>query len=1188
MVVEVSRKLQSLSQEILATDLLKKSQEIQLEERKEFYEKLAIDFKIIHQTYELRDHLDGKIIIVADIKQGCITSLISQIQSLVSQVFTTLESSTFIEIDCDNDGLALYYACLFLLKTHLCGIDIKINEAIDKAIAETIRKMDEKIQSLKGMLDLSDTKQVAKVLINLKHVSLNIPHFKKTIDLAIDNILQLYKQQNKQLTNLRIELQEHPNGIGGKIVADYKCFEGECIHIWTVKAQRHGIEHVLEHLTGDDLDKSELRYLYDKFNDFYWNTFKSCQSELEEPRVKASSVESKLVSKITMLVRPCLDSIKTTISNWDYKVINIMPELIANIFALWTIKNMEHFNEMKNIAAKDEERKTYLMQPHAAQVIAIFRMLGLGYQKTKKTWLDTVAKINGPMNNLVQIGTGEGKSVTLAVTAAVLALLGIDVNCASYSEYLSNRDYQAFLPIFNALGISEYVHYNTFNKLCERVINERGDVRKLVTELVCTNNGGGEKKELFVRPKILLIDEVDVFFDKNFYGNCYNPMAIIQDPTITALINLIWAKRESNITIKSIERTSQYQECCRRFNGWEFLIKEAVKNMLYDVKNFQGHEDYIVSDDKMKIGYKEQDGSISYSQVHGYKTLFAYYYEREQGRIVAYDNIEKNTGVLTNCGSFSYAEIAKEFNFIMGVTGTLITLSDPEKMIVKKEFGIKESTYMPSVFGENKCTFREEADTHVVNKADYFMRICEHITKQLEPEKGKKRAILVFFESKKLLKEFYSSSYIASIKHFVSYITEETSLEDKASLIQKATMPGRVILLTKEYGRGVDFVCHSQLVLNSGGVHVIQTFLSESLSEQTQIMGRTARQGADGSYSMVLLDQSLEKFLGTTFEEDIKTMYSTACIYKTLDVKRNEFFAMTYSTIGDDVDKCRIVHNQSNKFILALYGYMGSSEDLKVIQGFLNKVNFSNVDEGIVTSRTICLMDATGSMSNLLLKTKTTVAEMFELASKFLEDKGIPVSLQMQFAVYRNYSNKEEELLQVSSWETKAENLRAFMNRISVSGGLGNEAIEVGLWHAVQESEKPEGISQVILIGDMPANTEKEVLDRRKAYHGGEAYWNTTKFNTLTHYTREVQKLQNKEIPVHTFFVHSCAESNFREIATRTGGSCSPLDVNSVNGAKLLVDAVTTEVIKNVGNSTNPGQGEILAKEFRQLRGYMS
>ncbi len=36
----------------------------------------------------------------------------------------------------------------------------------------------------------------------------------------------------------------------------------------------------------------------------------------------------------------------------------------------------------------------------------------------------------------------------------------------------------------------------------------------------------------YSRPKVLLIDEVDIFFSKDFYGNVYNPKACLKDPTI--------------------------------------------------------------------------------------------------------------------------------------------------------------------------------------------------------------------------------------------------------------------------------------------------------------------------------------------------------------------------------------------------------------------------------------------------------------------------------------------------------------------------------------------------------------------------------------------------------------------------------------------------------------------------------
>lgn len=84
----------------------------------------------------------------------------------------------------------------------------------------------------------------------------------------------------------------------------------------------------------------------------------------------------------------------------------------------------------------------------------------------------------------MQIKTGEGKSLTLAVTAAVLALLGKEVYSACYSSYLSDRDYHNFLFLFERLGVVKNIHYGTFQKLAEHVINENGDVRELVNNIV--------------------------------------------------------------------------------------------------------------------------------------------------------------------------------------------------------------------------------------------------------------------------------------------------------------------------------------------------------------------------------------------------------------------------------------------------------------------------------------------------------------------------------------------------------------------------------------------------------------------------------------------------------------------------------------------------------------------------------
>ena len=54
---------------------------------------------------------------------------------------------------------------------------------------------------------------------------------------------------------------------------------------------------------------------------------------------------------------------------------------------------------------------------------------------------------------------------------------------------------------------------------CEDFINETGNIRDLVYGKILGQSVNFGRKTPDGRPKILLIDEVDVFFNKDFYGN---------------------------------------------------------------------------------------------------------------------------------------------------------------------------------------------------------------------------------------------------------------------------------------------------------------------------------------------------------------------------------------------------------------------------------------------------------------------------------------------------------------------------------------------------------------------------------------------------------------------------------------------------------------------------------------------
>ena len=224
-------------------------------------------------------------------------------------------------------------------------------------------------------------------------------------------------------------------------------------------------------------------------------------------------------------------------------------------------------------------------------------------------------------------------------------------------------------------------------------------------------------------------------------------------------------------------------------------------------------------------------------------------------------------------------------------------------------------------------------------------------------------------------------------------------------------------------------------------------------------------------------------------------------------------------------------------------------------------------------------MDATGSMSSLLSAAKETVCTMFERAAVILNEQGLPSdTFQLQFVVYRDYDCKADGILQSSSWETKPNNLRNFLTHITAMGGGDyEEAIEIGLWYAFQQSEQLDGISQVILIGDAPAK-ERPAIARDRDANGGEEYWSKTKYKTQTHYTDELNKLKAKNIPVNAFYLHDGAKENFQRIARETSGRSELLNINSPQGAELLTNFVTEEILRKAAG----GQGNAAVELYRR------
>jgi hypothetical protein len=96
-------------------------------------------------------------------------------------------------------------------------------------------------------------------------------------------------------------------------------------------------------------------------------------------------------------------------------------------------------------------------------------------------------------------------------------------------------------------------------------------------------------------------------------------------------------------------------------------------------------------------------------------------------------NSKKALGL--DCGSFLYSEVPHEFEIILGVTGTLETLSDSQKLILSDIYNIKHKTYSPSVHSrpEDKIFNKKDDVTVIKKETEYYRHIINEMkTKYLE------------------------------------------------------------------------------------------------------------------------------------------------------------------------------------------------------------------------------------------------------------------------------------------------------------------------------------------------------------------------------------------------------------------------------------------------------------------------
>lgn len=176
------------------------------------------------------------------------------------------------------------------------------------------------------------------------------------------------------------------------------------------------------------------------------------------------------------------------------------------------------------------------------------------------------------------------------------------------------------------------ISYGPFSEHCESVFNEADKHNfKEVTKKVLLNEKLSKmqleyldrlnkllKRESRVN-RILVIDEVDVFFDEHYFGQLYTPGVAIDAPEVKKLMQYIWANHNDKKLNKMTFQSAEYQALIDLYPHLTELLKNQVESMIHACNNYNIHPYEIRNNE---IQYVDND-TVNSKLNFGYSTAFA-------------------------------------------------------------------------------------------------------------------------------------------------------------------------------------------------------------------------------------------------------------------------------------------------------------------------------------------------------------------------------------------------------------------------------------------------------------------------------------------------------------------------------------------------------------------------------------
>lgn len=465
--------------------------------------------------------------------------------------------------------------------------------------------------------------------------------------------------------------------------------------------------------------------------------------------------------------------------------------------------------------------------------------------------------------HIAEMATGEGKTMTAAMAAALTALAGRNVHVVTVNDYLAKRDAELGEPLFTRLGFTLGVVVSgqqlperqaayacdivyctnkelTFDALRDRLVlgDEDGDTRLRFEAL---RGDDTRARQLRMRGLVAaIVDEADsVLVDEARTPLIISesaPLPFDMDSAVKALelaetlvegrdYEVIPLENRVGLTAAGRDRIAEFAQ--GRGEQWKGVIRreELIRQAISAVRLFHRDHHYMV-----------RDGKVVIIDEHTGRAMPDRAWSDGQHQLIEIKEGLAPSAARRTLARMTYQRFFRRYQYLGGLTGTAKQVAGELKLV----YGL-DVVPIPT----HRKVRRVMARPRVYGSRERHWRAIIERVRQLH-EKG--APVLIGTRSVASSIEAGERLAAAGLPHQVLNARQD---EAEAEIVAAAGQRGAITVATSMAGRGTDIKLGPG-VEELGGLHVLMVERHEARRIDRQLAGRSGRQGQRGRFEPIL------------------------------------------------------------------------------------------------------------------------------------------------------------------------------------------------------------------------------------------------------------------------------------------------------------------------------------------------